>query len=119
MNMKLIALFSTLLFLAAGDVSYAQMYMKAVSQKQGTVQPAVAAPSAVGNGFITVTAIDFGMTITLTDAAISDMKQSNSSDVISFTYTKETVVNTPPPTTPTVITPATTVKPVATQIKRS
>ena len=155
--MKCIALFCTLL-LAAGHLSNSQMYMKAVAPKQGTFQASVSAPSAVGNGFMTVTAIDFGskpikvtkptdanspqfveaaaekevfstvvlkfankdkngaisvyMTITLTEASISDMKQSNSSDVISFNYLKETVEQTPPPSTP-VVTPSTTIKPVA------
>jgi hypothetical protein len=156
-HMKRIVLFCTLL-LAASHFSYAQMYMKAVAPKEGAFQGSVAAPSTVGNGFITVSAIDFGgkpikvtkptdansvqfveaaaekevfstvelkfankdkngaiyiyMTIKLTDASISDMKQSNSTDVISFTYLKETVEQTPPPTTP-VVTPSTTIKPVA------
>lgn len=161
--MKRLALFCILL-LAAGRFSYAQMYMKAVTAKQGTFQGSTTAPSTVGNGFITVTAIDFGgkpikvtkptdansvqfveaaaektaftdvelkfgnkdkngaisiyMTITLKDAMISDMKQSNSTDVISFNYTSETVTQTPTSTTTTPVTPpATTLKPaVATPV---
>jgi type VI protein secretion system component Hcp len=157
-HMKRIALFCTLL-LATARFSYAQqMYMKATTLKQGPFQASVAAPSSVGNGFMTVTAIDIGgkpikvtkptdanspqfveaaaeklafstvvlkfankdkngafsvyMTITLNGATISDLKQTNSTDVISFDYLKETVEQAPPPATP-VVTPSTTIKPVA------
>jgi type VI protein secretion system component Hcp len=158
--MKRAALFCVLV-LAVGQFSYAQMYMRVVAPKQGTFQASVAAPSAVGNGFMTVTAIDIGgkpikvtrptdansaefveaaaektvfstvalkfgnkdkngavsiyMTITLTGATISDLKQSNSTDVISFNYLKQTVEQTPAATTP-VVTPSTTIKPVATPV---
>jgi len=159
--MKGIILCSTL-FLVAGNLSYAQMYMRAVAPKQGTFQPAVSGPSSVGNEFIKVSAIDFGgkpikvtkatdatspefveaaaekevfssvilkfantdktgkiviyMTMTLTGAVISDLKQSNSTDVISFDYTKMTTEQTPPASSPTVITPSTTIKPAATPL---
>jgi type VI protein secretion system component Hcp len=57
------------------------------------------------------------MTMTLTGAVISDLKQSNSTDVISFDYTKMTTEQTPPASSgPTVITPATTIKPAATPL---
>ena len=162
--MKRTAVYSTLLALVglvAGNLSHAQMYMKAVAQKQGTVQPAVAGPASVGNEFIKVSAIDFGgkpikvtkptdntsprfveaaaekeafssvilkfgnidktgkvviyMTMTLTDAAITDLKQSNSTDVISFTYTKMTTeqVAAASSSPTSVVTPATTIKPAA------
>ena len=162
--MKRTAIFSTLFTLvglAAGNLAHAQMYMKAVAPKQGTFQGAVAAPSTVGNGFITVTSIDIGnkpikvtkptdasspefveaaaekeefttvslkfatkdkegkvsvyMTITLTGAVISDLKQSNSTDVISFNYLKMTTEQAGATPTP-VVTPATTIKPVATPL---
>jgi type VI protein secretion system component Hcp len=162
--MKSIALFSTLftlLGLAAGNLAHAQMYMKAVASKQGTFQGAAAAPSNVGNDFITVTSIDIGnrpikvtkptdasspefveaaaekevfttvalkfatkdqqgkvsvyMTITLTGATISDLKQTNSSDVISFNYLKMT---TEQAGSSPVVTPSTTIKPVATPLVR-
>jgi Type VI secretion system effector, Hcp len=153
------------LLLAAGQYSYAQMYMKAVAPKQGTFQASVAAPSAVGNGFMVVTAIDIGgkpikvtkptdansvqfveaaakkeafstvtlkfankdkngtpvvyMTITLTDATISELKQSNSTDVISFNYAKMTTEQTPTTPTPAVV-PSTIIKPAAAPaLKRS
>lgn len=136
----------TLVGLVAGNLSQAQMYMKAVTQKKGTFQPAVAGPSSVGNDFIKVSAIDFGgkpikvtkatdatspefveaaaekevfstvmlkfanidktgkpviyMTITLTDAVIKDLKQSNTTDVISFDYAKMTTEQVPPAPAP-------------------
>jgi hypothetical protein len=161
--MKRTVVYSALLALVglvAGNLSYAQMYMKAVVPKQGTFQPAEAGPSSVGNEFIKVSAIDFGgkpikvtkptdgtspefveaaaekttfttvmlkfankdkdgkvvvyMTITLTGAVIKDLKQSNSTDVISFDYTKMTTEQVPPAgSSPTPITPATTIKPAA------
>jgi type VI protein secretion system component Hcp len=164
--MKRTAIFSTLFTLvglAAGNLAHAQMYMRAEAPKQGTFKAAVAAPSSVGNGYITVTSIDIGnkpikvtkptdasspefveaaaekeefttvslkfatkdkegkvtvyMMITLTGAVISDLKQSNSTDVISFNYLKMTTEQTPVTPTP-VVTPATTIKPVATPLVR-
>ena len=161
-NLKRTALYSTLLALVglvAGNLSHAQMYMKATTLKQGTLQPATTGPSSVGNEFIMVSAIDFGgkpikvtkptdgtsprfveaaaekqafstvilkfankdragkpvvyMIITLTDAMISDLKQTNSTDVISFTYAKMATEQVQPASSPTPVTPATTIKPAA------
>jgi type VI protein secretion system component Hcp len=55
--MKSLLLFCGLL-LAAGQFSYGQMYMKAVTPQQGSFNASNPAPSSVGNGFMTVTAID-------------------------------------------------------------